>query len=660
MPRKLKELKEVTPKNTLENIQEDPAQNSVLDNVKKLYDVLGEYDTGNYAVKKTRETLDNILLAHRGELGEEIGDNQVAFHLHAAMHSVYLEKVQGAIKIEDEKKRNELKNLIEYVAEGLGIGYDFEISDEQKNNIAQKENADKAVVAGERAAEREARRMEVQGKSALNLLDENKAKINALPKSFRGKDAQAQEKAAREALEELCFDIMATRRSFNAKRNDKDGLSKASVDAEKKHELKQALKKNPVLDTYLKSMSYADLRKLAESGHGGAMEESFTKYLTNCDKMPENAPKEYMPTARARVEALQKKMDTTSFQHRTSPGDQRAVYIEMLATRSAVNSRRGDKTSLDVAVDPVVLQQEMEKFRREPLATALGLATVMGLKQEAACDAARRGHGGALEDILRRELRGMAVDSYRGYKLQPVDPRFAPTAFERLEDLNDLLKNGKLSPADKLRAAMERGLLEEKVNGGEGEKRLENIDELNRQAEEKTALYAKVLDNNGVNAFIQDSAKRGSYLAAQKIEHDYGGRLQAAKLGDEIEKALEKKPEENELRKLAAQKMVLLTEKKAFQEEQNDGKLFTATSQSAMETKVNQLMEKAEFSRMCDTLGPEKLAAQTKGSGEQLMVEFAKAMKKDEPVQAAENAPVKQEPNREVQAEGPQAGLGNI
>ena len=95
MPRKLSEIKEFSSKKSLEKINEDPAKNSVMGNVKKLYDTMAEYD--DFMSKKLRENLGTILDAHQGKTDVKTGDTAINM-LHGAIHGVYLLKVTASIR----------------------------------------------------------------------------------------------------------------------------------------------------------------------------------------------------------------------------------------------------------------------------------------------------------------------------------------------------------------------------------------------------------------------------------------------------------------------------------------------------------------------------------------------------------------------------------
>ena len=618
MPRTISEIREFVPRNYANNIKEDPARNSVIGNVKKLHDVLGEYD--DFASRTLRGHLENIMNAHEGKIEEAAGNDTIK-SLNGSLHAVYLLKIGGLDNIKDEKKRGEMKNLIEYVAGGLQLKSDIPVSEDQKLNLDHMEKMGKIEVRSEKAeAEAQARRDAVKGKSGLNLLDEHKARISALAKSFKGAGADIHEAAARQQLKGICLDIMATRRTIDAKRNDKSGLSKATVDADLLHSIKNDMVKNKAIDNFLNSMSYKDLRALASSGHGGEMEDKFKDYLKNAEAVPEDAPQQYMPTAKERVEALQAKMNTQSFRKQSTPGEQRKLYVELMAARAAVGSRRGSKDSLNPVVDAKALDQERKLFSKEPLQTALVRVTAMGDKQEAACEAALSGHGGALEDLVRRELRVMALEKENGYKMQNVDFRYAPTYDQRKQDLDGLMNSKSLSDADRFRVAIERGILEEMQGERKGDEKVSGIDSLNSQVETKMALYKKVMKGNEMREFAENARTMGYENACRAVEAAHNGELKLIQMREDLDRQLAAGPDKDDLPKLSAQKMKMLEYGMNFAQDRNDEKLAQALDKDNFDKSVNKFMTADyNFKGMCKKLGSEGLLAQAQGTGFKLI-----------------------------------------
>lgn len=654
MPRSISEIRKTTSIKNLSNLQKDPAKNSTMGNVKLLYDFLAEY-TGDLAVDKLREELADIMLSFEGKLDEK-SIKIVPDLLYAPLHLVYLMHANQntAVGIKDEKKRLELKNLLEYVAEGFNVGEGFEISEEQKNNVRKMEAVG---LAEQEEEERLERKNAFESKSGLNHLDEYKASISALPKSFDG-ETQLREAIARQQLKGFCMDIMATRRAIDAKRNDKSGLANATANVELFDSIRKDMVKSEAVNGFLDSMSYRDLRKLAAEGHGGAMEERFQKYLReDAAEIPKDAPQQYMPTALERLDALKKKMGTGDFQRKATPGEQRKVYIELLATRAAVGAKRNAKSSLNPKVSGEILDRERQKFKEEPLRSALVNVTFMGDRQKAAWKAATTGHGGGLEDLLRTEIRRMATAKDNGYRMQNVDSRFAPTYGERQKDLRAMLDFYSMSTREKFRAAVEMRAVEQAMEqvSLKGDDRITNIESINRQTETQVALYSKVLDEAGMQQFIDNAKARGYEEAFKTVEADHAGELKAIRLSEKLDEKLAGDPEKADLPKLAAQRMILLQYRQQFQSDKDNTKLEDAIDKN-LDKDVEKLMNHYLFKEVCEKLGTRGLLEQAKGNGEQLVESFALAQQDKLQPYGEEKAPaaVKDDLQKNIVNEGPE------
>ncbi|MBR3395626.1 MAG: hypothetical protein IKG76_07585, partial [Firmicutes bacterium] len=641
MPRTLQEIKQFVPKSSLNNIQPDPAKNSVMGNIKLLHDALAELPNDNIA-DGARLKLEGILEGFNGNRTEEATDFYIK-NLETDLQGVNTVKCgNGLFSLQDEKKKKEIKTLIEYVAGGLGLApIGVTISEEQKKSIADMEKSGATAVAAE---QKQARKEALESKSGLEVLDEHKAAIKAMPKKFKGPNADIDEAVASQKLRGLCIDIMATRRSIEAKRNNKSGLAASRMDAGMLDNIREDMTKSTALDQFLKSMSYSDLRSLAASGHGGAMEDKFAEYLKKTpEAIPADAPYQYMPTAKERTEAVKAMMDDANFTRQATPGEQRKLYIELLAARMAVNSKRHNKDSLNVQLNAETLDQERKKLKEEPLNTALIRLTDMGDIGDGTYKAAMSGHGGALEDRMVRMLRQMAMEKENNYQMQNVDPRFAPTYEERAKDLDTLLNHGKLTVKEQFRAVVERGIVaqaSEQIHR-KPDDRLSNIESINRQTDLQMGIYSKLMDERSMKDFVEDARANGYEAACYNFEAANAGMLKANTLTEKLDEQLEANPEPDALKKIAAQRMVLLQKKAAFQEDKNSDKLANALDKANLDKDVEKLMKDHLFKEVCDKLGTNGLMAQAKGDGAKLVESYALAKQdKLEPYNPVAPAPV--------------------
>jgi hypothetical protein len=394
------------------------------------------------------------------------------------------------------------------------------------------------------------------------------------------------------------------------------------------------------------------------------MEEKFAEYLRKAKTIPADAPACYMPTALEHADALKAQMNDPVFQKTTPMGDQRIVYRELLATRAAVASKRGVKDSLKRPLDAKILASEREKLQKEPLATALVRMTKMGARQQMTSSVATAGHGGALEDLLRDELRLMACEKENGYRMQNVDERYAPTYKERKEDLKRILVSGKLKTDEGFRAAVELGKVDaaqSTASRGEND-RINNIDSVNSMTDEDVAFYSKLMGKADKTQFINDVYLKGYDEACKTFEAKYPGEVKAARLSDQLEEKLNGTPSVDDLKKLAAQKMVLAKHKGDLA----NGKITSSQLENALETKkfeadVNKLMKEDHlFREVCDKLGEKGLAEQAKGDGLKLFDSYNLA-REDKLEFYNPNKPVVKEgpvqaPKKQEEVKGPQMG----
>lgn len=230
-------------------------------------------------------------------------------------------------------------------------------------------------------------------------------------------------------------ELMGARRSVGAERNKKELLN-ANVDPKKASEISQKLKDCQTFKDFIKKDPGA-ARNAATSGHGGALEDAFKKYVLTLSKIPGDVPKDYMPNARERTEALQDKIKSREFAA-YSPSAKVSLYRELIATRTAADSMRGDKKTLDITVDPEKLEANREK-----LANCRAVTDFLEDADERVLrDAATAGHGGALEDKLKAEVVKQTLET--GKLPAGLPDRHLPSAADLQEEFrNKLIKDNR-------------------------------------------------------------------------------------------------------------------------------------------------------------------------------------------------------------------------
>ena len=254
--------------------------------------------------------------------------------------------------------------------------------------------------------------------SAYDRLEGLKAKVNN--KDFLNKTPE--EKIG------LYAEIIGTRRSVNAERNKPD-LLKRGMDPAKAREEAKKLAECSAFQDFCKA-NPAAVRSAAASGHGGALEEDFKKYVLNLDHIPEDVPQSFMPSAKERTEVLQKKINDVGFQGR-SQSEQDSLYRELMATRASVNSLRGEARTLEATVDA----KKLDSVRSE-LAKSRGLSEILsGADRPALRKAALKGHGGALEDMVKEGVMGRTVEN--GTLPDHMPERYRPKVSELREQFRE-------------------------------------------------------------------------------------------------------------------------------------------------------------------------------------------------------------------------------
>jgi len=224
----------------------------------------------------------------------------------------------------------------------------------------------------------------------------------------------------------LYAELMATRTATGAQRGKKDSLDK-KLDPAAVENWRESMKNSKTLKDFVASNPDA-VRKAALSGHGGALDDMFKEYVKNLDRIPEDVPQEYMPNALQRTEVLQKKIKAEA-----DAGKRIGLYKELMATREAVGSVRGDKKSLDTQIDRKNFAKARKNTDKETIDNFLKSTPDAEL-----AGAARSGHGGELDDKFRKYVTQKTIQN--GLTPKYVSERFRPDTGEVLEGTRRSLK----------------------------------------------------------------------------------------------------------------------------------------------------------------------------------------------------------------------------
>ncbi len=239
-----------------------------------------------------------------------------------------------------------------------------------------------------------------------------------------------------EERDSMMVELLAARRAVEAQRGNKESLNQ-TIPLDKLEAARVELQSSATFHEFLKNNAEA-ARKAALSGHAGELEDKFKDYVKGLDVLPEDVPKHYMPTALERTEALKKKMESKDFMKQPF-GKQEQMYRELLATRMAVKSIRGEKSSLDQRLDAGKLKEARTKLEENEGLSAFFL----NRDREKLRKAAASGHGGELEDDFTRDLVRQTTE--RGCIPKGDQSRYMPKTSEIMEqyrkDLKKLLSN---------------------------------------------------------------------------------------------------------------------------------------------------------------------------------------------------------------------------
>ena len=704
MPFTIKQINEFVPKKgRYDNINlEDPSQNNVMANMRLLYNELGELVvTGNeLGIADLRKALKNTMDSADGLIKPEEGQAAInALETWTSLVSSFLdpEVAKNPEKyVKDADKRARIKNLIDHVTAGLELEPKFTKytpTQEIKDAAAKKREADRkalkesaeieaqealerlkqqAANGGKKPQEAEPKKKENATLNGRTVLDDLIAQGKSLPKRPQTMEQMSQ---LADQARDLCLDIMATRRTIGALRNQPKLLNK-DFNAADQDKWKENLKKSTSLKQFLQNLSYDELRKLASDGHGGALEDKFKEYTVknfarindnNLIFVDQNLPEEYRPTALQYTEHLQTRQKyTESF----FPKTKRDFFIRLMAARAAVDSVRGNKKSLDAKIDPKRMVEAMMKFQKEPLKTALDRTISRNYANDAP-EAFQEGHGGALEDIVREEVRKMSVES-KGGAMVNADKRYAPTYAQRMADIERMLKSNQLTDDQKLERTVEAMLLYQRKDFDEKGARIGDTADLNKKAADTVKFFKSATNNKLEYDKLIESIKDPNLPLESKLEsvgnfrENHRGQIMAMEKEAEIKESLKsiQKLTQGELEYKAAQKLAIQTSlfkynqsahEELKREFPNTAALSMYQGQLAddLGSKFNKNVSKIEkdeaFKYMCSNMKKEELAEALGKDGFELAGKYAEAQKFVEDMKKEGHQPAK-EPVKEGQA----------
>lgn len=629
MPFTIQQINEFVPKIGRDKVDTDPAFNSVLANIQLLNRELDAIKTKYPKAKILQTHLDNVLKAANGETDEELGDKTINGLGEEFKDFNRFTLGDGLTSLPSDEQKNKIKNLLGYVAAGLGIEPaapgDFEVTDEQRDDAKYVRDQGRTDVAEEKVTNPELHEAKVKEppRNAYEALEEFKSQAKKLPKLSR---IPARAEAQKKEAADLCTKIMASRRAISAKRNNKAGLQNATLYWDIKQNRMSKLENSETFQNFLKDTPYSELAKLAGEGHGGALEDKFRDYVNRLDKLPTDVDPYYYPDAKTRTETIKDKLKANNL----TPQEKEDLYVELLAARAAVDSMRGDKSTLSKAIDPKKFEQIRQSYQKEPIKTVFqnAIGREMG---EKALTAAKSGHGGALEDLMAEEVREMAKTSAEGYHLRSLPPRLMPTRQERMKDIQEMLLSGRLNAQQKYEHILEYNALANTKGPGPKDKIKDpELSAIQMAAGETAKLYRRVDDPRFLRRLEKACLGGGdalkNELESAAIAHK--GDLKAAQMQEDLAQKADLAKGKKELAVLAAQKMMIgqaLYESRS-KEDLQDAEMHRA-GQRLLDAQLNtidisKLGKRPEFKAMIESMTEEELRAGIKSNNFDIVKKF--------------------------------------
>lgn len=343
----------------------------------------------------------------------------------------------------------------------------------------------------------------VEGDVPIDFMPTAAARLEVLQKKLRDT-----EDLTPEQKQQLYAELMATRGAVEAVRGKAKSLNKP-VDPVILAQEREKLTKSAAFQSFIQDDTLsAEVRTAALDGHGGALEDKFKEYVTSLDALPDDLPARYMPTALERTEALQKKIKAEGFPEKENAAD---LYCELMATREAVNAKRGKADSLKVPIDPEQLSQAKEKW-----ANCDSFREFVNDPDSGAREAATAGHGGALAEKFKEYVKNMEVLP------EDLPEDMLPTALERNEALKAKLKtmDPLFSEPDEY-ASVYAQMLASRASVGAERGKKETLEK--RLDPNEVKRIADALTNSGAfQAFLRDNKDAARHLAGE----GHGGALE--------------------------------------------------------------------------------------------------------------------------------------
>lgn len=317
-------------------------------------------------------------------------------------------------------------------------------------------------------------------------------RIEALKEKVKDAGFGAKEQIAKN---DIYTEIFATRMAVDAVRGKGKTLD-VVVEPEKFKREYDKLANSAAFQNFLTTADQNKLRSVCgtDRGHAGEMEDMFKEHIRKMDAIPEDTPKKFMPTAEKRIEALQAKLNNTAFQL-MEPEERTERFIELMATRNAVNAIRKDKKSLDVDLDPKKLKEAKDVLKADPVFMQFVREKPITIR-----DAAVSGHGGAIEDRYKDYVRDL------DHIPEGVNEKFMPTAYDHIEAINKRIKSDDFAlMSDEKKTELMAEIIASRTAVGAERKKPDTLKK-KFNAKEMNKTYNTLKNNAAFKSFVASNA----------------------------------------------------------------------------------------------------------------------------------------------------------
>ena len=601
MPITITELNSATPRRIINSgPRKDPMQSYLYENILQMQAQLRNLDLDETKpLLQALERLEDKLLIDKGLKKQQrhpdepaLNDQQVVEYIQNLIESGLTTLYETCLSekaskpVSDESTRRTLMDLSGLLSAGLDLHPEFRVETKYYDhnavyvNIGMTESmSDHLIYKNEddgpefqNNSYKAYGKLEAYKQQAARYHQEKripKAELIDQPHMILSVDEYAKKQT--EKLKDLCIKIAAHRRAVNAPRNDKSTLMTLDSNAATVQKWEEKLKHSTGFNSFLESMSFDELTALASEGHGGKLEDKFKEYVKKSPEIPADVPDEYMPTAKERCEILKKHIQSSTFAN-SNPNTKLAIYTELIAARAAVDSIRNNKASLNVRLSAERLHEARLQFRQAgPLKTALSRA--MELRDgRVAKSAATSGHGGALEDLVRMQIREMGKTAEQNFQLSAVPERYLPTYAQRRADLKELLNSNtaELGPEQRLNLALEL----DRLSSGQNPDKQIGLDLA--QAYQQIEITGKAFRRIGTPAELAALATAGRAGGAElrnalrSFRSAHRGLLEVAERQVELEQAMEQAADHKDLHEVSKKAQTLWDALKRFEKKHKD------------------------------------------------------------------------------------------